>query len=176
MSFFDMEKDLGKNFAFLKSRKEHKEASKLSPPCAAHDSPTHARTRVACFTAPTCSRPRGRSGRYGCVARPVLTRGLQLPRPPLACVSSPTLSSHHCTASVFFERRRIRRPCPRRSRSILVSQILAHQPTRAKALTRNKSAQLSVATACNTIMKPPSPLVRGPLPHSPSPAPALSSR
>ena len=47
------------------------------------------------------------------------------------------------------------------------AQILAHQPTRAKALTRHKSAQLSVATACNTIMKPPSPLVRTPHPGSP---------
>ena len=39
-------------------------------------------------------------------------------------------------------------------------QILAHQPKRAARMNRNKSAKLSVADACNTIMEPPSPLVR----------------
>ena len=55
-----------------------------------------------------------------------------------------------------FDRTRLTSPPPCAARS----QILAHQPSRAARLNRDKSTKISVANACNIIMKPPSPLVR----------------
>ena len=76
------------------------------------------------------------------------------PRARAARAFSPLLVRSRSRPS--FDRTRLTSPPPCAARS----QILAHQPSRAARLNRDKSAKLSVANACNIIMKPPSPLVR----------------